>query len=554
MSRIHQLSVQLANQIAAGEVVDRPASVVKELLENSIDAGAKHIQITIEKGGMRLIRIRDDGVGIHKDDLPLALCRHATSKINNFADLQSIASLGFRGEALASIASVSRLSLCSKQAKEKNAWRAKVAGRDMKVELEPASHPDGTTVEVEDLFFNTPARRSFLRTEKTEFSHIEEVVKKIALSHFDVGFTLTHNQRDIFKSPVCDENSRIASICGQQFFKKSQYVEFSAIGFKLRGWLGLPEDARSQTDLQYFYVNQRIVRDRLVNHGIRQAYQDLIYEGRHPCYVLFLDIEPEMVDVNVHPTKHEVRFRDSRLIHDFIAHHLHQALNPQVQQVPALEGVATSTQPAMEYSAAPVMSQGSAPTAREPVAQYQSRSVSSVRSEKVSLAPHIIIADRFVFLQNEATLEIYDCVKLRYQYALDKLLPASTEIISQPLLIPETVKLSEDDIKKIEAKQSMIESLGFTLSTLSSDSILIRKMPAFLRQSTAASFLEKLAISFLATDDQQACAKLIATVYSTDQSQPFSKKELAMRLSEENMQNAQCCKSMSEVDIERLVS
>lgn len=321
MNRIEKLSPLLANQIAAGEVIERPAAVVKELVENSLDAGATKIELDIEQGGMRLIRIRDNGSGISKDDLGLALSRHATSKIKHLTDLEKIMSLGFRGEALASVSSVSRLTLTSAEANV-SGYQVVTEGTDQISDPEPAAHPQGTTIEVRDLFFNTPARKKFLRTEKTEFEHIDELVKRIALSVFNVNFTLKHNQKLIRQyrtattSLECEQ--RVSSLCGSTFIENALRIESEIAGLKLSGWAALPTFSRAQADLQYFYVNGRIVRDKLVNHAVRQAYQDVMYGNRHPAFVLFLEIPPDQVDVNVHPTKHEVRFRESRLVHDFV--------------------------------------------------------------------------------------------------------------------------------------------------------------------------------------------------------------------------------------------
>ena len=329
MYSIHILSPQLANQIAAGEVVERPASVLKELVENSLDAGAKRIDIEIEQGGTKLIKIRDDGHGIPESELALALSRHATSKIDNLEDLEAVATLGFRGEALASIASLSRLSLTS-NAGDSSGWKAVSEGRDMEVDLQPAAHPQGTSVEVRDLFFNTPSRRKFLRTEGTEYNRIDDSIKNLALSRMDIAFSLRHNQRaQINLRPALsqlEQEKRVADICGPAFMQQALYVDNDRSGIRLWGWMGLPTFSRSQADLQHFFVNGRCIRDKVVSHAIRQAYQDVLYHGRHPAYVLFLEVEPADVDVNVHPTKHEVRFRDSRSIHGFVYGTLNKAL------------------------------------------------------------------------------------------------------------------------------------------------------------------------------------------------------------------------------------
>lgn len=325
MSRIKLLDQRLANQIAAGEVVERPASVIKELVENCLDAGASRVEVEIEQGGVKLMRVRDNGLGIDKDDLPLALSRHATSKIYALEDLEAVASLGFRGEALASISSVSRLALTSATA-DQTAWVARTEGRDMAAEVSPAAHPTGTTVEVRDLFFNTPARRKFLRTEKTEYNHLEDVLKRQALGRFSVGFSLSHNGRTSFSLPVANDQvsqeRRIAQVCGPAFMENALFIDTEVTGVRLWGWVALPSFSRSQADMQYFFVNGRNIKDRLVSHAVRQAYRDVLYHGRHPAFVLYLEIDPAVVDVNVHPTKHEVRFRDGRTVHDLSLIHI----------------------------------------------------------------------------------------------------------------------------------------------------------------------------------------------------------------------------------------
>ncbi|WP_047609104.1 DNA mismatch repair endonuclease MutL [Rahnella aquatilis] len=332
---IKVLPPQLANQIAAGEVVERPASVVKELVENSLDAGATRIDIDIDRGGAKLIRIRDNGCGIGKDDLALALARHATSKITCLDDLEAILSLGFRGEALASISSVSRLILTSRTAEQNEAWQAYAEGRDMTVTVKPAAHPQGSTVEVLDLFYNTPARRKFMRTEKTEFTHIDEVVRRIALARFDVSVNLSHNGKLIRQYRAVKDPSqfsrRLASICSPTFVEHALEVEWSHGDLAIRGWVADPAGSRSLTEMQYCYVNNRMMKDRLINHAIRQAYQDQLKDDQQPAYVLYLDVDPHQVDVNVHPAKHEVRFHQSRLVHDFI----YQAVMSVLQQAGA---------------------------------------------------------------------------------------------------------------------------------------------------------------------------------------------------------------------------
>jgi DNA mismatch repair protein MutL len=328
--KIHRLNPLLANQIAAGEVVERPAAVVKELVENSLDAGATEIEIVVDKGGLSLIKIRDNGSGISQEDLPLALCRHATSKISSVEDLENVASLGFRGEALASVSAVSRLVLTSAVSGAQSGWQIRSEGEVENLTVSPGAHPVGTTIEVRDLFFNTPARRKFLKSDKTEFSHIETVVKRILLSRFDIAITLTHNQKTILQTHIArsvpEQEARVASICGDDFMQHALSIDFEAAGLRLWGWVGLPTFSRSQSDKQYFYVNGRMVRDKLLTHALRQAYDDVLMHGRHPVAVLFLEMDPFGVDVNVHPTKHEVRFRESRLVHDFIRRSVQRAI------------------------------------------------------------------------------------------------------------------------------------------------------------------------------------------------------------------------------------
>jgi DNA mismatch repair protein MutL len=331
--RIHALPTQLVNQIAAGEVVERPASVVKELVENCFDAGATQIQIDVEQGGARQIRIRDNGCGIVKDDLALALSRHATSKIASLDDLEHVISMGFRGEALPSISSVARLKLISRTADAECAWQVSADGTEQNFDPQPDPHPPGTTVDVRDLFYNTPARRKFLKAEKTEFTHVESLIQKLALARFDVGFVLNHNQREVLNlkpaATQAAQEKRIAAICGSAFVENSVKIDFAASGLYLHGWVGLPTFSRSQQDMQFFYVNGRLIKDRLVAHAVKQAYQDVLYHGRHSVFVLYLELDPALVDVNAHPTKLEVRFREGRMVHDFLFQALHRSLADQ---------------------------------------------------------------------------------------------------------------------------------------------------------------------------------------------------------------------------------
>ncbi|MFM8445362.1 MAG: DNA mismatch repair endonuclease MutL, partial [Methylococcus sp.] len=328
---IRPLPPQLINQIAAGEVVERPASAIKELVENAFDAQATRVDIEVEQGGSRLLRVRDNGVGIPRAELTLALTRHATSKIATQEDLVNVLTMGFRGEALPSISSVSRLTLISRPRGEPHAWQISSDGGERDFDLRPAAHPEGSTVEVRDLFYNLPARRKFLRSEKTEFQQIETLIRRMALARLEVGLTLTHKQRNILQlRPVLkpsDVDERLTALLGSDFLEQCLPLDLSASGLRLHGWVGLPTFTRGQTDQQYFYVNGRPVKDKWVGIAVRQAYQDVLHHGRQPVYVLHLELDPGLVDVNAHPAKTEVRFRESRLVHDFLFRGLHRLLS-----------------------------------------------------------------------------------------------------------------------------------------------------------------------------------------------------------------------------------
>ncbi|MDN5848459.1 MAG: DNA mismatch repair endonuclease MutL [Nitrococcus sp.] len=328
--RVQHLSPQLVNQIAAGEVIERPAAVVKELVENALDAAADQVEIVVEGGGKRLIRVRDNGIGMGCDDLRLAVGRHATSKIRELADLERITSLGFRGEALPSIASVARLKLTTRSRGEDHGWCLELSNGEMLAQVAPAAHPPGTSVEVRDLFHNIPVRRKFLRTDQTELRHIQALVRRVALSQPEVGFNLhCHGRRSFRIGPARTETeqaTRLAELLGHEFVSQTLGLESAAAGLTLRGWIGLPTAARAQADLQYLFLNGRMIRDRPAGHAIRRAYADLLYRDRHPAYVLYLGMDPAEVDVNVHPSKYEVRFHASRLVYDFLFHQLHRAL------------------------------------------------------------------------------------------------------------------------------------------------------------------------------------------------------------------------------------
>jgi len=531
MSKIKLLSPRLANQIAAGEVVERPASVIKEVLENSLDAGATRLDVDIENGGIKLMRVRDNGGGIEKDDLPLALSRHATSKIYQLDDLEAVATLGFRGEALASISSVSRLTVTSNNGEENSGWCAKTEGRDMQTDLSPAAHPQGTTVEVRDLFFNTPARRKFLRTEKTEYNRIEDVIKRLALSRFDVSFNLRHNGRVIHSwraaSSQAEMERRVAQVCGPAFMENSVHIDIERAGLKLWGWVALPTFSRSQADLQHFYVNGRAIKDKLVTHAVRQAYQDVLFHGRHPAFVLYLELDPATVDVNVHPTKHEVRFRDSRMVHDFLFRSLHHALaevRPQDQlpggeaapmqlqggaQTSGLEAGEFKQQEAMSFRpqasgfSAPSYSGEANKNLGEAMPAYQqlySAQSSTAPSEAPASMAQLEESNEevpplgyaiaqlkgiYILAENAQGLIVVDmhAAHERITYERMKLAVAEQGLQTQPMLVPETIAVSQKEADYADQNLEVFKSLGFELQRVGPESLLIRQIPVILNRA-----------------------------------------------------------------------
>ncbi len=531
MSRIHLLSSRLANQIAAGEVVERPASVVKEVLENSLDAGATRVDIEVESGGGKLIRIRDNGGGIASDDLPLALARHATSKIASLEDLECVGSLGFRGEALASIGSVSRLTVTSNAAEQgSEGSSAACEGREMEVTVKPAPHPRGTTVEVRDLFFNTPARRKFLRTDKTEFNHLEEVVKRLALSRFDVAFSLRHNGKVVHNlKPAgvqAERQRRVATVCGPAFMEQAVYIETQAPALKLWGWVGLPTFSRSQSDLQYFFVNGRVIRDKLIAHAVKQAYRDVLYHGRHPAFVLYLELEPALVDVNVHPSKHEVRFRDGRAVHNFIFSALHRALadvRPQDQlpenvvagsegelvdlrtgEISSQAGLGWGApQPATGVQEVPRShphhySPGGSPGPGQAIEQLRSYGRLHPPSEQDGEAdvPPLGYAlaqlkGIYILAENAHGLVLVDMHAAHERITYERLKAARElqRIPSQPLLVPQCVAVSQREVLVATDHRDFFERLGLAVDVAGEESLVIRQIPVSLRDSDVEQLL-----------------------------------------------------------------
>ena len=521
---IKQLPSHLINQIAAGEVVERPSSVLKELAENALDAKATEIIIDIEQGGLKRIRIRDNGMGIPKDELALALSRHATSKIASLDDLEHVTSLGFRGEALPSIASVSRMTLTSRSKNVEQAWSVTETANEDSIDPEPISHPVGTTIDVKDLFYNTPARRKFLKTERTEYKHIEEVVKKIALSRFDTSVELRHNQKTtLMLHPATTQEAadkRVARITGSAFIEQSLYLDYEAAGIRLWGWVGLPTFSRSQADLQYFYVNNRIIKDRVVTHAVRQSYRDVLYHGRHPAYVLFMELSPDSVDVNAHPTKHEVRFREARLVHDFLYRTIHKALadvrpdddnsseaqlagRPELRQQQSfpqtgeLASQSSSYIPQQGRLGMPVAEQlttyqklGQAPAqsfvpqATQPSAE---QSLPVQREDDADIPPlgyalaqlHGI----YILAENANGLVLVDMHAAHERITYESLKNSHTDdaIRSQPLLVPLAISVSQKEANFAEEYEETFGKLGFTINRLEAEKLVIRAIPTLLR-------------------------------------------------------------------------
>lgn len=544
---IQVLPLQLANQIAAGEVVERPASVVKELIENSLDAGATRIDIDIERGGAKLIRIRDNGCGINKDELALALARHATSKIASLDDLEAIISLGFRGEALASISSVARLTLTSRTADQSEAWQAYAEGRDQEVTVKPAAHPVGTTLEVLDLFYNTPARRKFMRTEKTEFNHIDEIVRRIALARFDVSINLNHNGKMVRQYRAVQEGAprerRLGAICGTPFLEQALEIEWQHGDLALRGWVAEPAATTpALAEIQYCYVNGRMMRDRLINHAIRQACEDKLGANQQPAFVLYLEIDPHQVDVNVHPAKHEVRFHQSRLVHDFIYQGVLSVLQQQSEnrllheEMPA-ETAQDRWQPEnrvasgrnhfstpAQVSSAPReatsrISGGGCGGQRQPAwpnatSGYQKQQGALYRQlmdtptvppvanrveEADALVSHsqsfgrvlTIISPEYALLERDDNLMLLSLTVADRWLKQAQLMPGNEGVRAQPLLIPVRMKVSKEELDLLTRYQPLLLSMGIEFAA-EARQITIRTVPLPLRKQNLQILIYEL--------------------------------------------------------------
>lgn len=542
------MPVQLVNQIAAGEVVERPAAVVKELLENSLDAGATKIAIDIEQGGTKLIRISDNGHGIHKDDLVLSLSPHATSKIRSLDDLEEVSSLGFRGEALPSIASVSHLQMTSCWRGGDETWQLTM-NNSQASDLAPAANKPGTTIEVRDLFFNVPARRKFLRTEKTEFSHLDDVVKRISLSRFDVDISLRHNQRVVKQlrsaSNRLGQEKRVAEICGPAFIEQAAYMDFEYEGFRLWGWIAQPTFSRSQADMQYFYVNGRVVKDRLVTHAVRQAYADVLFHGRHPAYVLFFECDPATVDVNAHPGKHEVRFRQSRGVHDFLFRAIHKSIaeittgdsqaheysnfsggsissndNPNASVVAQFQ----STQSSMPFAVAEQRRAYSefANSGSGSAAAFAQTSQNQTLSENEEMPPlgfaRAQLHGIYILAENAEGMVMVDMHAAHERITYERLKSAHVGegIRSQPLLVPITLSVSGKEAQLVEDKSELFSQLGFEVDRVADESIKCRQIPVSLSNSDVETLLRDvlsdLVLHGSSTRIEEAVNELLSTM------------------------------------------
>lgn len=571
---IQVLPPQLANQIAAGEVVERPASVVKELVENSLDAGATRIDIDIEKGGAKLIRIRDNGGGIGKDELAMALARHATSKITTLDDLEAIISLGFRGEALASISSVSRLTLTSRTREQSEAWQAYAEGRDQAVTVKPAAHPVGTTLEVLDLFYNTPARRKFMRTEKTEFTHIDEVVRRIALARFDVSISLSHNGKLVRQYRGVSDNAqrerRLGAICGTAFISHALAIEWQHGELALRGWVADPAGSKALNEMQYCYVNGRMMRDRLINHAIRQAYQDKLGDQHQPAYVLYLEIDPHQVDVNVHPAKHEVRFHQSRLVHDFIYQGVVSVLQESGQEtLPELESGTSAErwQPENRQAAGgnhfstPALSGGNSPAPapapagaaseraagglagamfphRRQEPGYQKREGAAYQQlmntsppapqcqepalpvpEKSPVQPQplnghahsfgrvlTVLQHHYALVESTERLSLIALAVAERWLKQAQLEPGAEGLKPQPLLIPVRLKLSKAEREAMNQSAALLHQLGIELLA-EGQHVMLRAVPLPLRQQNLQNLIPEL-LGYLARQQDVSASQI----------------------------------------------
>jgi DNA mismatch repair protein MutL len=526
------LPPQLIDQIAAGEVIERPASALKELVENSLDAGAKRVDIEIQAGGTRLIRIRDDGVGIVKDELSLALSRHATSKIASLEGLERVATLGFRGEALPSIASVAHLKLTSRAEGEDSGWSIECDGGQLG-SLRPAAHPPGTTLEVRDLFFNTPARRKFLRTERTEFSHIDTVVRSLSLARFDVSWQLRHNQRANIALPEAQNReeyeARLSQVCGEEFLTHARYFERDIEGLRFFGWLADPAFSRSQANMQYTFVNGRVVRDKVLRHAVRLGYQDVLFQSRQPAYVVFLELDPRRVDVNAHPAKLEIRFRDSRLVHDFVFRTVEAALASTLEsgQRETLRSPAGAIVGTAEHSVQqrPLGLSGRphAAEVREVLPLYAALHSRPAPQPADQESPPLGFAlgqlsGIYILAENSEGLIIVDMHAAHERITYERLKQSfgESKLKGQSLLVPIALKVSEREAEAVESNATELARLGFVVRRRGPEEIQITEVPLILQGAEVAVLMCDVLSDLLATEGvdrvEAAADELLATM------------------------------------------
>jgi len=534
---IAQLAPQLINQIAAGEVIERPASVLKELLENSLDAGATSIDVDVEQGGIKLCRVRDNGVGIAADELLLALSRHATSKIASLEDLEHVASLGFRGEALPSIASVSRLTLLSRQRGVDSAWAVGSADTDAALAPRPAAGPEGTSVEVRDLFYNIPARRRFLRAERTEYAHLDKVARQIVLSRFGVAFRLQHNGKPVLSLTSAQSSEqraqRVAAICGQEFIENALAIEQTVGDMRLHGWIARPVYSRSQPDLQYFFLNGRCVRDKVIVSAVKQAYRDVLFHGRQPAYVLYLEIDPAVVDVNAHPAKHEVRFRDSRTVHDFVRRGIESAL-AETRPGTLTNKLAASASVDRAVRGQSIL-QFTASARPQAVAEQMGAYARLAENPGVIPAPDDTAEDDipplgyalahlhgvYILARNRDGLIVVDAHAAHERVTYESLKNSYAAhdgpgLQRQPLLIPLRVRVSAREIELAETYTDMLTAVGLVVERGGPESLTVREVPVLLRNADAEALLRDVLSDLQATGKSQrvevAIAELLATM------------------------------------------
>ena len=561
MNRIQALDPRLINQIAAGEIIERPASMLKELIENALDAGATTIDIEVEQAGVKRLKISDNGHGILKNDLAMALSRHATSKIENLTDLEQIATLGFRGEALPSIASVTRMTIKSREQGSDDAWMVSSDGNNITTEPVPVAHPIGTSIETRDLFYNTPARRKFLRADNTEFKHLDQVVRRMALSRFDVAFKLQHNGKVVLHLPSVpsDDARRLKMVCGDNVPDNSLYFDEQREGMRLSGWAGLPSFSRSQADMQYFFLNGRLIRDKTIIHAVRLGYQDVLFHGRHPVYVLYLEMDPAGVDVNVHPTKHEVRFRDSRSVHGFIFRTLQRQVGASASETGSLqvdaEQGAAAPRPINPNSASQIVQQNpiryqesermTPQQVREQISGYQQIAESAFRADvsapltfqstsetMKSAEPSALESNDeippmgyalaqlkgiYILAENSSGLVLVDMHAAHERITYERLKSAldSAQIQQQPLLVPVTIQVSETEIMAWQQEQNLFAKLGLEVEQLDEQVLIVRSVPDMLANADVSQLVRDVLSDLVANEQSNRIEETVHEILSS---------------------------------------